>query len=59
MMQSGGAAEVADAAVAGPRHHMLRSLQHSELRLQALRIVELEEVDYTIALPDHVIFGGP
>lgn len=56
--QSGVAAE-ADVAVAGPRHYMLRSWQHSELRPMVLHTVEVEEVDYIAALPDRVIFGGP
>ncbi len=55
--QSGEAAE-ADVAVAGPRHYMLRSWQHSELRPMVLHTVELEEVEYMAALPDHVIFVG-
>ena len=55
--QSGEAAE-ADVAVAGPRHYMLRSWQHSELRPMVLHTVELEEVECIAALPDHVIFVG-
>lgn len=58
MTLSGEAAEV-DVAVAGLRHYMLRSWQHSELRRMALHIVEPEEVDYIAALPGHVIFEGP
>lgn len=49
----------ADVAVAGLRHYMLHSWQHSELRPMVLHTVEPEEVDYIAALPGRVIFGGP
>ena len=49
----------ADVAVAGPRHYMLRSWQHSELRLVVLHTVELEEAGYIADLPARVTFEGP
>ena len=48
-----------DVAAVGPRHYMLRSWQHSELRPMVPHTVELEEVDYIADLPDRAIFGDP
>ena len=49
----------ADVAAASPRHYMLRSWQHSELRLMVLHTVELVEVEYAAALPERVVSAAP